>query len=189
MWCHPLEVHYSTSSIQGWPQVSLQVWRQDKYGRAQVGASAAAVYTHAALLTAPLLLSVGYGCTRMPVVPGMHELEVVTWAPEGSWMERVAGAWRRRVPNPGALAPLLASHKWAVAVPVVSPLAASLIGATPQLKHPKIVTDTETDRCELQAGTRGVVHLEVQVLAKGFAEHGVSFNDTPSGSVGRKNVD
>ena len=68
-------------------------------------------------------------------------------------------------------------------------LPASLIGATPQLKHPEIVTDTETDRCELQAGTRGVVHLEVQVLAKGFAGHGVSFNDTPSSSVGRRSVD
>ena len=37
VWCHPIEVHYSTSSIQGWPQLSVQVWRQDEHNRSVIG--------------------------------------------------------------------------------------------------------------------------------------------------------
>lgn len=134
VWCHPLETHYSTSSIAGWPQISVQVWRLDEHKRAEIA---------------------GYGCTRLPVVPGMHELELVTWAPEGGWMDR---------------------------------LAACLLDAKPQLTHPEVVYDTNVDRCELNTVTRGVVHLEVQILAKGFDKHGVTFNDAPSGEVAKRSA-
>lgn len=34
---HPLDLHYSTSTIEGWPQISVQVWTQDKHGRNEIG--------------------------------------------------------------------------------------------------------------------------------------------------------
>ena len=34
---HPLDLHYSTSTIEGWPQISVRVWTQDKHGRNEIG--------------------------------------------------------------------------------------------------------------------------------------------------------
>lgn len=121
VWSHPLETHYSTSGIEGWPQLTVQVWTQDEHKRNEIA---------------------GYGCCRIPTAPGMHELDLVTWAPEGGLVDRIAGA---------------------------------LLGGKPQLKHPEVVTDAGVDRCALRTVTSGTVHLEFQVLTKGFAEHGVTF--------------
>ncbi len=33
IWAHPIDVHYSTKGIQGWPKIKLQVWHQDMFGR------------------------------------------------------------------------------------------------------------------------------------------------------------
>lgn len=33
VWCHPIDVHYSCSSIEGWPQLAVEVWQQDEHGR------------------------------------------------------------------------------------------------------------------------------------------------------------
>ena len=32
-WSHPLDVHYATKGLQGWPKLHLQVYHQDAYGR------------------------------------------------------------------------------------------------------------------------------------------------------------
>ena len=65
-------------------------------------------------------------------------------------------------------------------------LAAKLLGAHPQLEHPDLVTDPSVDRCELTTASKGLVHLELQVLVKGFASKGVHLNDAPSGEVGKR---
>lgn len=133
VWCHPLETHYSTSSIQGWPQLSVQVWQYDNIDRGSIA---------------------GYGCCRVPTAPGVHEVDVVTWAPEsGGLMERFA---------------------------------AKILGCHPQLEHPDLVTDPEVDRCELKTASKGLVHIELQVLVKGFDKKGVRLNDAPSGEVGKR---
>jgi len=49
-------------------------------------ASRAVGFTHH-----PARVPAGYGCCRIPVEAGIHELEIVTWAPEGGFMERLAG--------------------------------------------------------------------------------------------------
>ena len=32
-WSHPVDVHYATKGLQGWPKFHLQVYHQDSYGR------------------------------------------------------------------------------------------------------------------------------------------------------------
>ncbi|XP_025000288.2 B9 domain-containing protein 2 [Gallus gallus] len=62
-WCHPLDVHFATKGLQGWPRLHLQVWHQDSLGRTEL---------------------LGYGFCHVPSSPGCHALSCVTWRPRGS---------------------------------------------------------------------------------------------------------
>ena len=33
VWSHPIDIHFASASIQGWPRLVLQVWELDEYGR------------------------------------------------------------------------------------------------------------------------------------------------------------
>eukprot|EP01061_Rhynchopus_euleeides_P022636 TRINITY_DN36955_c0_g1_i1.p1 TRINITY_DN36955_c0_g1~~TRINITY_DN36955_c0_g1_i1.p1 ORF type:complete len:184 (+),score=54.36 TRINITY_DN36955_c0_g1_i1:204-755(+) len=33
VFAHPIDVHFKTQNIQGWPKLVVHVWRQDAYGR------------------------------------------------------------------------------------------------------------------------------------------------------------
>lgn len=33
VWAHPIDVHYATRGLQGWPKIVVQVYRQDSFGR------------------------------------------------------------------------------------------------------------------------------------------------------------
>lgn len=50
---HPIDIHLSTKTIQGWPRINIEVWHQDKYGRQEV---------------------YGYGTLFVPTSPGEHEV-------------------------------------------------------------------------------------------------------------------
>ena len=63
------------------------------------------------------------------------------------------------------------------------------MGGAPQLAHPEIVTDSKIDRCELHTSSKGVVHVEFQVVEKGCDAHGVSFLSSGSGAVAKRTVD
>ncbi|KEG12583.1 B9 protein domain 2 [Trypanosoma grayi] len=60
-WCFPIDVHFTTNSVEGWPKISLQVWSVDSYGRKDLA---------------------GYGVAFLPP-PSMEDQEVVvaTWKP------------------------------------------------------------------------------------------------------------
>ena len=32
-WSHPIDAHYSTRGLQGWPRLLVQVYNQDSFGR------------------------------------------------------------------------------------------------------------------------------------------------------------
>lgn len=67
IWAHPLDLHYATSSISGWPRLHFQVWAEDSFGRKELA---------------------GYGFCFLPTVVGEYNLECVTWKPAGSkWMD------------------------------------------------------------------------------------------------------
>ncbi|XP_059574715.1 B9 domain-containing protein 2 [Alligator mississippiensis] len=88
-WCHPIDVHFATKGLQGWPQLHLQVWHQDGFGRTEL---------------------YGYGCLHVPAAPGCHTIACPTWRPRGSWPERLAqrfvgGGPQLRQPQAAAAAP------------------------------------------------------------------------------------
>lgn len=68
-WSHPIDLHYATKGLQGWPKLHLQVWHQDSFGRSQM---------------------YGYGYCHVPSSPGHHRISCVTWRPLGSWQEQLA---------------------------------------------------------------------------------------------------
>ncbi|XP_071749350.1 B9 domain-containing protein 2 [Lepeophtheirus salmonis] len=63
-WSHPIDVHFATKGLQGWPQIHLTVYGQEAtFGR---------------------LTLLGYGFSWIPSSPGSHNLEIRTWKPLGT---------------------------------------------------------------------------------------------------------
>ncbi|KAM9514310.1 B9 domain-containing protein 2 isoform 1-T2 [Guaruba guarouba] len=71
-WSHPIDVHYATKGLQGWPRLHVQVWHQDALGRCHV---------------------LGYGFCHVPSAPGPHSVRCVTWRPLAGWRERARRRW------------------------------------------------------------------------------------------------
>ncbi|XP_029637783.1 B9 domain-containing protein 2 isoform X1 [Octopus sinensis] len=68
-WSYPLDIHFTTKGLQGWPKIYLQVWCQDNFGRNQ---------------------HYGYGFCHVPSSPGMHVIECPTWSPTGTLWEQIS---------------------------------------------------------------------------------------------------
>jgi B9 domain-containing protein 2 len=66
-WSHPIDVHYATKGLQGWPRMDFQVWGVNWLGRCNICA---------------------YGFINMPSKAGYHELECHTWRPVGDFRRR-----------------------------------------------------------------------------------------------------
>lgn len=69
VWSHPIDLHFATTSFNGWPKLLLQVWQTDTHMKTNV---------------------VGYGFTNLPFSPGEHRLTVSMWRPMGSAKEEMA---------------------------------------------------------------------------------------------------
>ncbi|KAK8777190.1 hypothetical protein V5799_029465 [Amblyomma americanum] len=69
VWCHPVDVHFSTRGIQDWPKLVVQVWHQDDYGRNEL---------------------IGYGSCHLPSSPGFAKVDCATWRPVGTLLEEVS---------------------------------------------------------------------------------------------------
>lgn len=70
IWNHPIDVHFTTATVDSWPQLYLEVWSQDSYGRNDI---------------------VGYASCHVPSMPGTHRLECLSWRPYGTFMDRLRG--------------------------------------------------------------------------------------------------
>jgi len=68
VWNHPIDVHWYTKTLQGWPRMLLEVWKMDNHGCKDL---------------------CGYGFCYLPTQPGLHELEVPIWRPCGPVKEEV----------------------------------------------------------------------------------------------------
>lgn len=77
-WNHPIDVHYQSTSIQGWPKLICQVQRLDEYGRVSV---------------------VGYGFVHIPCVPGFYDLDVPCWRPTGTQQEELMAFFLGNTPQ------------------------------------------------------------------------------------------
>lgn len=67
-WSHPVDVHFLTSGVGGWPKIEVEVWKQDKYGRGSL---------------------CSYGCLHVPSEPGNHVVHCITWKPLGSFVDQL----------------------------------------------------------------------------------------------------
>lgn len=65
---HPIDVHYATRGIQGWPRLELQVWGVDWLGKCNISA---------------------YGFMNIPTQPGHYRLVCSTWRPVGDFRRRL----------------------------------------------------------------------------------------------------
>nr|XP_033331977.1 B9 domain-containing protein 2 [Megalopta genalis] len=61
-WDHPIDIHYTTQSLQNSPKLLLQVFCRDTYER---------------------ILFTSYGVCNVPLSPGSHSIECHTWKPIG----------------------------------------------------------------------------------------------------------
>mmetsp|Transcript_38592 Transcript_38592/g.56645 ORF Transcript_38592/g.56645 Transcript_38592/m.56645 type:complete len:211 (-) Transcript_38592:1454-2086(-) len=87
VWDHPIDVHYATSEIMGWPHLKIQVWGREVDGR---GEGSRPVFC-------------GYGFCHCPPPGRGHEIDVVIWRPRGENLrERIVSFFfneRRRLNN------------------------------------------------------------------------------------------
>jgi len=68
VWNHPVDLHFTTANMKGWPRIILQVWNLDNYGRTNL---------------------VGYGFSYLPMTAGMQVIEVKCWRPRGTMGEEI----------------------------------------------------------------------------------------------------
>lgn len=68
VWSHPIDLHFATRGLKGWPKLHFEVWHHDNFGRNEI---------------------YGYGFCHIPTSPGFHDLSCVTWKPTGDWKERI----------------------------------------------------------------------------------------------------
>ena len=78
VWSHPIDVHYKTTSLQGWPKMLLQVWQQDSFGRTELA---------------------GYGFCYVPSSPGIFDLDCPCWRPTGDLSENIYGFFLGGTPH------------------------------------------------------------------------------------------
>merc|ERR1711934_732516 len=60
VWEHPIDVHWASASVAGWPRIHVQVWCEDSFGRKELA---------------------GYGMGFVPTTPGEHRVEISCWKP------------------------------------------------------------------------------------------------------------
>ncbi len=63
VWSHPLDLHFYTRSLTGWPQIVFEVGKLDFWGNKQL---------------------IGYGFGYLPSSSGSHSIEIDVWRPLGS---------------------------------------------------------------------------------------------------------
>ncbi|CAN0053287.1 unnamed protein product, partial [Discosporangium mesarthrocarpum] len=68
IWNHPLDIHYGTDSVEGWPRLLLEVWYLDDFDRNELA---------------------GYGMCFVPPSPGSYRLDCATWRPQGSFTDKL----------------------------------------------------------------------------------------------------
>ena len=66
VFAHPFEYHFQCKSAQGWPKLSIKVWRLDDMGKID---------------------NIAYGVVNLPNQTGHFELDVPTWRPMRGWTE------------------------------------------------------------------------------------------------------
>ncbi|CAM0512202.1 unnamed protein product [Fasciola hepatica] len=70
--CHPIDLHFATKGLQGWPKLHFQIWHYDWVGRYDI---------------------YGYGFCHLPTSPGYHEIDVAMWRPVGTAIDHICSTF------------------------------------------------------------------------------------------------
>lgn len=157
MWNHPIDLHFYTSSLAGWPQLVLEVGSLDFYGGKHLGqpeeTTPAGRQARLPCVTCRLFSrccvsvgslapwSVGYGFCYLPSSSGAHDLEVDIWKPVGAPLEELTDF-----------------H----------------LGGGPSLVDTEViyqVNKAKEDRCHLFTQAMGTVRLHLEVTLRNFQLH------------------
>eukprot|EP01029_Cantina_marsupialis_P008652 TRINITY_DN2040_c0_g1_i2.p1 TRINITY_DN2040_c0_g1~~TRINITY_DN2040_c0_g1_i2.p1 ORF type:complete len:218 (+),score=26.87 TRINITY_DN2040_c0_g1_i2:312-965(+) len=65
---HPLDAHFTTTSMEGWPKIKFEVLKLNKYGRSE---------------------TLGYGLIQIPCCAGEFDIECPTWRPIGGTKDKL----------------------------------------------------------------------------------------------------
>lgn len=72
VWDHPIDVHYTTGTLEGFPRLIVNVWSLDDHGSASLEA---------------------YGFCSIPIASGNYKLSCKTWRPTGTSQEEITRAF------------------------------------------------------------------------------------------------
>jgi len=72
VWDHPIDVHYTTGTLEGFPRLIVNVWSLDDHGSASL---------------------VAYGFCSIPIASGNYKLSCKTWRPTGTSQEEITRAF------------------------------------------------------------------------------------------------
>jgi B9 domain-containing protein 2 len=75
IWNQPIDLHFNTKSLSGWPKLAVKVFNQDLFGRN--------------VLCNLLFMKGAYGFTHIPSSPGIHTVDIHTWRPVGTKAEEI----------------------------------------------------------------------------------------------------
>lgn len=89
------DIHMACQGLQGWPKLYFQVWHEDFFGRNELckySFNYIHTFIHLYCSSIHLFISLdGYGFCHVPTVPGIHDVECVTWRPVGSYRDQFTG--------------------------------------------------------------------------------------------------
>ena len=104
-WNHPVDLHFFTTTIQGWPRLQFEVWRLDEHGGREVCTfqflclcmtttftpqEVTFVLIFYASIAPVRCVADGYSFVHIPTQAGHHSIECPVWRPCGSMREEVA---------------------------------------------------------------------------------------------------
>eukprot|EP00760_Papus_ankaliazontas_P034154 PhM_4_TR7013/c0_g2_i1/m.23074/K16745/B9D2; B9 domain-containing protein 2 len=138
---HPLDIHFMTQCIQGWPKIVLRVWQIDSYGRKDF---------------------VGYGVAHIPLPSRLLSAQHGGHHSHHAHSHGTATETHVEVP-------VWKPMQWhpSMFVRTVNYLRQLVMGGAPRLKDDSIVQQGE-GRYRLYSAAGGTVHVKMNIMSKNF---------------------
>ena len=147
---HPIDLHFATRGLQGWPKLWVQVYHQDSFGRFEDRVSLTIMLRFYKLRNE----LVGYGFTHLPSTPGLHNIEV---RPEH--LQLTSSLWPQVV-------------TWKPSGNLTDTISQHFLGGSHQLKNPELVFSS-TERYRLTTVTSGTVRASLNIVTRNFDRFGI----------------
>lgn len=160
VWAHPIDVHYVTTSLRGWPSIIVEVWAQDRGGRNEIA---------------------GYGVCHIPSAAGHYNLEIALWRPvdlgssRSSFLANPLGYIGQSLTGLGRSANGVFLGVWPRLHNDLNPDGVcEMTNAKKLILHPP---DHTGERKVLRTTATGSVHLRLTVITRAFLKLGPGLNE------------